>query len=170
MQEVWKPIPGFDGYEASSTGLIGSWKRPNQHLPKRTERYLMKMSFDSDGYLKVTLTQNKKEYTKTVHRLVALAFLGARPKGCEVCHNDGIRTNNMAENLRYDTRKGNANDMEKHGTLRVGEKNPNAKLSEADIRAIRSDTRPYKEISAQYGILCGSVSNIKLRRSWSWLI
>jgi hypothetical protein len=35
------------------------------------------------------------------------------------------------------------------------------KLSDADVRAIRSDSRPYKEIAAQYGVSPGHVCKVR---------
>lgn len=61
-------------------------------------------------------TKNK-EY-RYVHELVTLCFLGPRPPGLEVCHNDGTRTNNDAGNLRYDTRQANALEGHAHARAR----------------------------------------------------
>jgi hypothetical protein len=44
------------------------------------------------------------------HRVVASAFHGSIPTGMHVCHYDGEKTNNRAENLRIDTPAGNAFD------------------------------------------------------------
>jgi hypothetical protein len=51
-----------------------------------------------------------------VHQLVMEAFVGHRPIGMEVCHNDGNNGNNRWTNLRYDTRAANERDKKKHGT------------------------------------------------------
>lgn len=47
-------------------------------------------------------------------------FVGLRPDGLEVCHNDGVHTNNQLTNLRYDTRRENLRDRVRHGTFRNG--------------------------------------------------
>lgn len=47
---------------------------------------------------------------RSVHVLVAEAFLGPRPDGLMVCHNDNDPTNNVVANLRYDTQSSNVLD------------------------------------------------------------
>ena len=49
-----------------------------------------------------------------IHRSVALAFLGETPDGMEVCHNNGIKSDNRLENLRFDTRSKNMLDVIRH--------------------------------------------------------
>lgn len=49
-----------------------------------------------------------------VHDMVLAAFVGPKPAGLEVCHWNGIRGDNRLDNLRYDTRKANAQDRERH--------------------------------------------------------
>jgi hypothetical protein len=64
------------------------------------------------GYPQVSLALTgvgRREY-RYVHDLVLLAFVGAKPAGLEVCHGDGVKTNNRLSNLRYDTRSANALD------------------------------------------------------------
>lgn len=47
-----------------------------------------------------------------------------------------------------------------------GTQNPHAKLSEADVRAIRADQRSARIIAAEYGISRANVSMIRTRRTW----
>ena len=53
--------------------------------------------------------------TKYIHRLVLEAFVGPCPEGMETCHNNGVRTDNRLENLRWDTSSANNDDIVKHG-------------------------------------------------------
>lgn len=53
---------------------------------------------------------------RTVHSLVALAFIGPRPHGYEVCHNNGNPLDNRVDNLRYGTSADNKLDQVRHGT------------------------------------------------------
>lgn len=50
-----------------------------------------------------------------IHRLIAEAFLGKCPYGCEVDHHDGHRWNNSLDNLDYITR--GENRARKHGAF-----------------------------------------------------
>lgn len=102
-----------------------------------------------------------------------LAFKGPRPNGKEVCHGDGVASNDRLDNLRYDTHLANMADMKDHGTLpdRRGELNIQAKLTPAEVRKIRkllasvSQTR----IAEAFGITQAAVSAIKTRKTWSHL-
>jgi hypothetical protein len=55
----------------------------------------------------------------------------------QVCHNDGNKLNNNANNLRYDTHENNMLDAINHGTIRRGiEVNTNV-LDEEEVVVIR---------------------------------
>ena len=108
--EIWLPVPGYEGlYEASSFGLVKSLKR------KTTPGKILKQSLDGKGYPSVTLSKNNNQKRFRVPWIIAMTFIGPRPKGLDVCHNDGNKLNNTSKNLRYDTRKSNAHDTIKHG-------------------------------------------------------
>lgn len=69
--ERWEPIPGFPGYEASSLGRIRSFIRARIVAGVKQPR-ILKQKPNKDGYLLVCVTRKQR----TVHRLVACAFLG----------------------------------------------------------------------------------------------
>ena len=48
--------------------------------------------------------------------LCTRAFLGEKPAGLEVCHQDGVATDTRLFQLRYDTRAANVADCIRHGT------------------------------------------------------
>lgn len=125
--ERWLPVPGHDHYEVSDRGRVRSLDRMvsidcpgrRSYVARRPGRVL-KPSPTSRGYLAISISDGQPARTKTwtVHTLVALAFLGPRPSGYEICHNDGNPLNNNLSNLRYDTISGNRLDSVKHGTHR----------------------------------------------------
>lgn len=105
--EEWAPIAGHAVlYAVSTEGRVWSFGRYGGG------RYL-RPGLASNGYLTVALGRNN---TRTVHSLVAEAFLGPRPSGCDILHADGIRTNPRLANLRYGTRTENIYDAVAHGT------------------------------------------------------
>ena len=64
----------------------------------------MKLGHRRDGYLNVGLSKNNVTKTKTVHRVVAEAFI-PNPNNLEMInHKDEDRTNNNVENLEWCTR------------------------------------------------------------------
>lgn len=114
MEEVWKEIPGFEGYyEASTLGNIRSVDRilncvwgkvyPAKGKQKSISRY-------KSGYLYVNLYKDHKTYKFQVHRLVAFTFIPNPDNKPCIDHIDGDRTNNKVDNLRWCTHKENANN------------------------------------------------------------
>ena len=95
--EVWKDIQGFEGlYRVSNTGKVFSVRRG----------ILLKGKIDRYGYLAVVLWNGKNNY-RTVHRLVAGAFVPSKD-GCNVVnHLDCNKLNNSADNLEWTTVQGN---------------------------------------------------------------
>lgn len=116
----WRAIPGYEGwYEVSDSGQVRSVTRTITHSDGRVRCYpavTRRQYTDGYGYRKVTLNRNSTDWRVHVHVLVALAFIGPRSPGLDVCHNDGNCLNNSPSNLRYDTPKGNRQDSVKHGT------------------------------------------------------
>lgn len=118
--EQWKPANGYEGiYEVSSHGRVRSLDRVVHHVngySRRIKGKNLSASLNADGYLSVSLYAQGERKTRHVHSLVAESFIGARPEGMEVCHNDGNPANNHVANLRYGTRSDNALDGVAHGT------------------------------------------------------
>lgn len=126
--EQWKDLAEFPNYQVSSEGRIMS----------KVRNIIRKSHQDSSGYLQIKLCKNGKTTTKRIHTLVANAFLGTRPTGHDICHEDGDKQNNRLVNLRYDTREGNIQDSILHGTRPIGVKHGRAKLSELQVKLIRA--------------------------------
>lgn len=83
-----------------------------------------------------------------------------------ICHNP-ICCN--VAHLAHGTRADNQADMVRDGRSTRGERHPMRKLREVDVFAIRTDSRPARDLASEYGISVGQVQRIKSRRSWSWL-
>lgn len=157
-EEIWKMIPGFEGrYMVSNLGRVRSLI---------TGRVL-RAYIETNRYAQVKLRKDQADHQFNVAILVCAAFLGKRPKGFDVCHNNGIGSDNRLENLRYDTRKGNHADKKLHGTYQIGDKSGHHKLTESDIPKIRADNRLRREVAADYGVTRGCITHILLGRTWS---
>ena len=103
MKEIWKDIKDYEGlYQASNLGRV----------KRITTGRVLKPLKHANGYLMVKLSKNSIVYTKTVHRLVAEAFIPNPEHKSEINHIDENKTNNNVSNLEWMTRKENIN----HGT------------------------------------------------------
>lgn len=72
--------------------------------------------------------------------------------------------------LRWATTKENAADRLIHGTSPRGERAGTAKLSEADVMAIRAVTNvSQSELGRRYGVSRSTIGLILSRRNWAWL-
>lgn len=122
MTEIWLPITDYEGsYEVSSLGRIRSLDRIVPCGPGRKGRKLasgqeISPFMSNQGYRRVVLWKDRESKKFMVHFLVAQEFLGPRPPGLQVCHNDGDKLNNASANLRWDTASSNIRDCVLHGT------------------------------------------------------
>lgn len=163
---MWRPIPGFEeSHEVSADGRVRSVPRTVHFSDGRVRSYPGKelaQYQDQFGYRKVTLRCRPKDCRVHVHALVALVFIGPRPEGMQVCHSNGDRQDNRLENLRYDTCAGNHADMLTHGTRRVGERAPAAKLSNARVGEIKAAKggMTLGEAAAAFGVSKNHICNI----------
>lgn len=110
----WKPIPGYEGfYSVSDDGRVYSESRIDSANHKRGGHFMSPLE-DRDYYF-LYLRKNGSRKRFSIHILVALAFIGKRPEGLDVCHNNGNGKDNRLSNLRYDTKSENCKDTIKHG-------------------------------------------------------
>lgn len=67
------------------------------------------------GYLTYKLSMRGVDKTHNGHALVCRAFIGPRPEGLHVRHDDGDPSNNALTNLLYGTPSENGKDRTRHG-------------------------------------------------------
>ncbi len=114
--EIWKPIPRFPGYVASSLGRIRTKRSPRiSFTPQRCKGHV---------YASVNVQVRSSRQDMLVHRLVALTFCEKPDKWSwdssdwTVDHVDGDAENNEASNLEWVTnaeniRRSNVNSLRK---------------------------------------------------------
>jgi len=97
----WRDIAGFEGqYEVSNTGLIKSLKGKTERIMKpRRKKFIKKDGSVELGYEELILNNKGVQYSKLVHRLVAMAFIENHDNKPEVNHIDEDKGNNSVENL-----------------------------------------------------------------------
>jgi hypothetical protein len=176
VKEKWRPcLGGF--YEASSLGRV------RRRLPPRAGREISR-STDGGGYLKVSVCVHGSEMTRSVHSLVAEAFIGKRPAGKHVNHKDGNKANNRPCNLEYVTPAVNAAHAAKMGLVASGDRHGRytkphrtargtrvntAKLNEKQVRKLRrlrERGAPLSELMSESGLSKSACWSIVTRKSW----
>lgn len=146
---------GTNGLVFSKRQSKNEWRELNQQLNNR-------------GYLEVKITyDNGYVATRKVHQLVLEAFVGPCPEYMEVCHINGIKTDNRLSNLTYGTKSENFKTRligtkgEKHGMSILTEKDV------LEIRRLGEETDlTQKEIGDLFGVDRGTVSKIICRTTW----
>jgi hypothetical protein len=160
IAEEWRPVNGYPGYEVSNFGRVRSWRvggrwgTQNPPVHFRRKPRILKTHCHKTGYFRVTLPTGHGYRHHFVHELVLEVFIGPRPTGAQACHNDGSRTNNRSDNLRWGTPAENQADRGRHGTKINGVRCHCAKLTEEQVKeilAIPFSVSP-KAVGARYGV------------------
>ena len=168
MSETWRAVRGFEGfYEVSDLGRVRSVDRALE-CGRRPGR-LLKPYRNNMGYFTIALWRDGRGAKFLVHRLVLIAFSESYPPDLHAAHNNGICTDNRLSNLRWATRAENMHDKIAHGTLARRERIGSAKLTAAQIVAIRTEAGTQRAIAARYGVDQSAISNIKRGKNWAWL-
>lgn len=175
--EKWREIPQYEGfYEVSNKGRVRSLDRMVKvragGLRKHHGRVL-KPGIGKPGYPICALVKHGKQISKNIHQLVMLAFVGPPPKGKEINHIDGDKTNNNLENLEYVTSRQNSRHAVRVGLFdprtQVGEDSINAKLTREDVYRIRREFKKTKtgyQLADELGVHHGTIRSIYHKRSW----
>ena len=184
MFEEWRPVVGFPAYAVSSLGRV---KRVKATARYRATGKALASKPNANGYIMVSLYEAGQRQSRSVHAIVCEAFHGPCPSSDhQVAHSDGIRNHNQASNLRWALRHENMADKITHGTvvcgdrhfsrtsperLARGERNGGGgKLTEADVRMIRADSRVHREIASEYRVAKSMVGMIKRREVWKHVL
>lgn len=173
--EAWRPVVGHEGlYEVSDLGRVRSMARTvtvrgrNGATYSRPVRPRVLRPARCGRYLSVTLWKAHECRVERAQVLVLEAFVGPRPAGLYACHDDDIGTNNRLSNLYWGTPRENSQDKIARGRQPRGSSIPWAKLTEADVAAIRAmkGRAPQKAIGEMFGIGQGHVSRIHAGHQW----
>jgi NUMOD4 motif/HNH endonuclease len=112
--EQWSVIDETPNYEVSNLGRVRN----------RSTGRLLKSSPNTRGYPKVGLRVEGRDLTRSVHGLVARAFLEVAVSLLEPNHKDGRKTNNSVENLEWVTHQQNMIHAAQNGLLNPGHGGP----------------------------------------------
>lgn len=114
------------------------------------------------GYRILSLSRDGVHDQRSVHRLVAEAFIPNPSNLPEVNHKDGNKANNQVENLEWVTKSENM----KHASRELDALGFNRTLTEEQVMAIRNDTRPESEIGDEYGLTQSAINSIRIGKTY----
>jgi len=171
--EIWKNIPGYEScYLVSNFGRIKSigkkYKTRYGTDAIRKDRIFILGHTDGCGYASVSIGGT----TKTLHRLIALAFLPNPNNYRCINHKNGNKIDNRLENLEWCTQSENS----KHSFViglqdNKGENHPKAKLTNEIVLKIRSKYIPGKygcwKLAKEFNLSLTHIKDILHRRVWS---
>ena len=175
MSEIWKDIPNYEGsYQVSNMGRVRSLDRviaiKDGSMRKHKGRVLK--AHLNKGYERLRLCIDNEVTNKFVHRLVLETFKPhVNMNDLQVNHIDGDKLNNHLTNLEWVTARDNILHAYDIGlmTSRVGERNPSAKLSNADVLEILQRLYTgelHRDIASDYGVSPAYISLINTGRRW----
>lgn len=138
MSEIWKDIPGFEGfYMVSNLGRVKSLPRVVMRSNGKSythKEVIIKERKNAWGYSTLPLTVSpgaNKQRNWMVHRLVALAFLDNPNNYPQINHKDGDKSNNTPGNLEWCTNSMNQLHAWENGLNKYTGKN-NVKVVQMD--------------------------------------
>lgn len=156
MEEIWKDIQGYEGlYQISNMGNVRSLLFINGKS-KIIRKKTLKQNITKHKRCLIHLYKNTIRKAKSVHRLVAEAFLSNQDSLPEVNHIDGNTLNNKVTNLEWCSKSYNS----KHAYINNLSKLK--KFNENEMKSIiRSDGKIYKNSYEASRDLCVSVCSIR---------
>lgn len=178
--EEWRPIKGFPHYQVSDQGNVRRvYIDLRNHKLTNTD---LKPYVNPRGYLSVSLCFDTRVKNVRINRLVCRAFHGDPPdEKYHAAHNNGLRDDNRAKNLRWALPKENEKDKRRHGTVAKGDRHGSitkpdsrpkgeahglSKLDSDKVVKIRADTRGVAQIAEDYGVHRDTIKQVKARKTW----
>lgn len=166
MEEIWKPVTGYPGYEVSNLGRV---RRVNYLIASKSKHRKVR-------YLRVRLTQNGKGKAFRIAQLVTGAFLGPKPPGLTIDHKNLNRYDDRAENLEYVTIDENIRRAIEGGAIKRGKTGKrhkdrsqfHVKLSEEQVQDIKRliPDMPLSHIAARFGVSAQTIALIRDGSMW----
>jgi hypothetical protein len=166
--EIWKDIVGYENiYQISNFSRVKSLSRirVNGRSTCLTKDKILSPAVSKNNYTHVELLGKNK----LIHRLVAAAFIPNPENKPQVNHINGIKTDNMVENLEWCTVSENAIHASKNRLSKTGEKHWKSKLTEKEVLEIRESKLSSKLLVEKYNVLQCTISQIKRNKTWKYI-
>ena len=167
MEEIWKPIPGYEGiYEASNLGRIRTANgktTSNAKYPVRVwkQRVLKaKVQPRSCGKLdqRVNLWKDGVEETYLVSRLVAMAFLPTPYDKLTVNHINGDPMDNRVDNLEWCTLQENIQHAFETGLQEKSVKSVTLEREDGRFFNFKSMAEASRYLRRNHGYVSGQIA------------
>lgn len=165
MEEIWKPIKGFEKYYLISN--LGNVQTIKTGKLRKTQK-------NDDGYLCLLFCVNYIRYTKYIHRLIAEAFIENPLNLPEVNHINGIKLDNSIKNLEWCTHQNNM--VHAHKTELIKQARgikclKSVKLTEEQVKEIQNLKGKLSglKIAKIYGVSDSQIYRILNNQSWKHL-
>ena len=179
MQEIWKPVTGYEGlYEVSNMGNF-------RKLCLNGTIKVLKTTKNNWGYHTIGLWKNKKVKQYRASRLIAEAFIPNPDNKPYVDHIDTNKDNNKVDNLRWVSPSENSNNIlsrkhmlesweseerrEKQRRINLGKNHPRARavyqLDEDDtvLNTFATTTEAALSIGCKHGNITKCCNGERLR-------
>lgn len=165
----WADVKGYEGiYTVSDHGDVKSLSRSVPHSYSGTitiSERILRPGPCGCGYLQVNLAKDGVNKAAKVHRLVAEAFIPNTDNKPQVNHKNGDKADNRVENLEWVSASGNirhAYDSGYHDQHLAKMR----KLTDEQVRLIRSSKQPHSAIAFEYGVSQSTVQAIKQHKRY----
>jgi hypothetical protein len=100
--EIWTPIKDYEGlYEVSNFGRVKSLPRVGNQYTEAIKKHQL----STPGYPCVMLSKDGEFNVRTIHRLVAVAYIPNPLNLKYVNHKNGIKTDFSIDNLEWSTKR-----------------------------------------------------------------
>jgi len=167
IKEIWKTIKDFPNYVVSDQGRV---KRITGERGTQVG-CILKPQLQYNGYLRIGLYKNRKQYLICLHKLVLEAFVCPRPRKMQCDHKDCNKTNNYLSNLEWVTERVNKQRAKEKGLCPLGSHNGNSKLKEGEVwlikRLINNKLKLTNiDIAKMFKVNHRTISLIKKRQIW----
>jgi hypothetical protein len=164
IPDGFKVIPGYEDYAINEYGVVMRVVKATNNLPAGK---ILKQNVDRYGYKRLTLHMNGFQSYHTIHRLVALVYLGQST--LTVNHIDGNKLNNHFSNLEYCTIQDNLKHAQSTGLKARGSRVNTSKLSSVDVKLIRhlySQGATQVELAQKFNVSQPNIGHIVRKDSW----
>jgi len=160
------PLAGRDG---ARSGALAQWIE-NHKGHQGDECLIWPFGRDRNGYGIVNINGVKR----VASRVMCRAAHGQPPsENWQAAHSCGKGHDGCMnpKHLRWATVKENSADAVSHGTMKRGDRDPHAKLTETDISEIRSvhGSAHQKILAIKYGVTQSQISRAVTGAEWSWV-